>query len=130
MTCDPWSSSLPSTVEMFVPTSADMEFERYGLLVSSLYGEDGDGELIATGPDLTFRQALAAMTAYVRTECSWPGHDAAAELRDRVRAGELALAITPTAFIRDPDGGWDLRRHADGQPAAWLVSPWHPAHAR
>ncbi|MER6778454.1 MULTISPECIES: hypothetical protein [unclassified Streptomyces] len=124
---DPWSSSLAPTIETFNPTRADMEFERYGLFVSSLYGEDGYGELIAVGAGLTLRRAFAAMLAYTRTECSWDGYDAVAELRDRIRVGEMTLVIVPTVFIRRPDGGWDLRRHADGQPTAWLVSPWHPA---
>ncbi|NXY98799.1 hypothetical protein HYE82_31355 [Streptomyces sp. BR123] len=125
---DPWSSSLPPTVTTFTPARSDMEFEAYGVLVASLGGEDGYGELIAVGPDLTPRRALAAMVAYTRTECSWDGYDAVADLRDRIRDRDLALAIAPTIFTRQPDGGWDLHRHPDGQPAAWLVSPWHPAH--
>ncbi|MFD8577370.1 hypothetical protein ACFV1H_18805 [Streptomyces virginiae] len=126
MPVDPWASSLPATVPTFTPTAADMEATHYGIHVSSLGGEDGHGELIAVGADLTPRRALAAMVAYTRTECSWPGYDAVADLRIRDR--DLAIAIVPTVFIREDDGGWDLRRHTDGQPAAWLVSPWHPAH--
>ncbi|WP_030303458.1 hypothetical protein [Streptomyces katrae] len=126
MPCDPWASSLAPTVPTFIPTRADMESEHYGLLVSSL-GEDGDGELIAVGRDVTPRRALAAMTAYTRSYLNWSGYDAVAELRDRIRDRELTVAITPTVFIRRPDGGWDLCRRADGQPAAWLVSSWHPA---
>ncbi|MFF4644953.1 hypothetical protein [Streptomyces sp. NPDC001389] len=124
---DPWASPMPAA--RFTPTVVDMEFEAYGLLVSSLYGEDGDGELIAVGPGLTPRRALAAMTAYARTNLSWAGYDAVADLRDRIQARDLALAIAPTVFVRDADGGWDLHRRADGEPAAWLVSPWHNAHA-
>lgn len=125
---DPWSSSLAPTVTTFTPTLADMEFEAYGLLVSSLYGEDNDGEAIVVGPDLTEERALAAVLAYAEAVLSWDGYDAVADLRDRIRGRDLALAIVPTLFIREADGGWDLHRHPDGQPAAWLVSPWHPIH--
>lgn len=125
---DPWASSLPVAIPTFIPTAADMEATHYGLLISSLYGEDNDGELIAVGPGLTPRRALAAMVAYTRTERSWDGYDAVADLRDRIRDNQLALAIVPTQFIREPEGGWSTRWHAEEQPAAWLVSPWHPAH--
>lgn len=128
MPADPWASSLSVAIPTFNPTPADMEATHYGLLVASLYGEDNNGELIAVGPDLTPRRAFAAMHAYARTECSWGGYDAAADLRDRIRDNQLAVAIVPTQFIREPDGSWNARWHAEEQPAAWLVSPWHPAH--
>ncbi|MGW4505722.1 hypothetical protein ACWENO_13890 [Streptomyces sp. NPDC004436] len=129
MPADPWSSSLSVALYTFNPTAADMEATHYGLLVASLYGEDNDGELIVVGPDLTPRRAFAAMHAYMRTECRWPGYNAAAELRDRIRDNQLAIAIVPTQFIREADGGWSTRWHAQEQPAAWLVSPRHPAHS-
>lgn len=126
MPADPWSSSLP--LPTFAPTADDMEFQHDGLLVSSLYGEDTDGEAIVVGPDLTEERALAAALAWAENVLSWPGYDAAADLQARIRARDLAIAIVPTVFIREPDGSWDPRWHADGQAAAWLVSPWHPAH--
>ncbi|MFF5703427.1 hypothetical protein ACFY7H_13100 [Streptomyces sp. NPDC012794] len=127
MATDPWLSSFPSSVVTFTPTLDDMESEHYGLFVSSLGGEDTDGELIVVGADLTLRRALAAMAAHARTVCSWDGYDAVAELRDRINGGDFTVAITSTLFVREADGGWSLQRRADGQPAAWLVSPWHPA---
>jgi hypothetical protein len=113
---------MPESV--FTPTLADMESEHYGLLVSSL-GWDGCDGYIAVGRDLTMRRALAAVSAYARYTDLWLVEQV------RVQVGEYGfrLAITPTQFVRDVDGGWTAQPDADSPlAAAWLVPPDHPAH--
>lgn len=112
--------------EPFVPAAADMESEHYGLLVSSLGGEDTEGHLIAVGPDVTQDRALAAFTAFTRDVC---GHDDTVQLHEALVRGELAITITPTSFTREPDGEWTAHPHSAGSPpAAWLIPRYLLAH--
>lgn len=110
----------------FTPTRDDMDSELYGLLVSPLGGEYGDGEMIAVGLGLTSRRALAAFAAYARHN-AWGLPE---QLRTDLAAG-WTVAICPTQFTRESNGGWTAHPHTEGAPpAAWLVPPHHPAAAK
>ncbi|MCY0946290.1 hypothetical protein [Streptomyces antarcticus] len=104
----------------FIPSHEDMEGRFHGLLVSS-FGEDGDGELLAVGPGLSRRRAISACATYLRTVC---GYQEMEQWFADLRAARWTVAITPTAFTREPGGCWQAHPHSSGAAsAAWIVRP-------
>ncbi|MFJ3200984.1 hypothetical protein [Streptomyces sp. NPDC086989] len=104
----------------FTPTPTDMEASHYGFLVASLDPDYADGHLIAIGPDLTARRAVAAFHAYMRTELDDYSRTL---LVEEMRVGSLVVQIAPTRFIRGRYSWSATPGYPGGAPAAWLIAP-------
>ncbi|MEV8548344.1 hypothetical protein AB0L04_00615 [Streptomyces glaucescens] len=107
--------------DAFIPGVADgFVGPFYGLLVSDM--SDGE-EMIAFGPDLTERRALAAFSAFTR----WL--DPMLHRPLRLELGDVLgrrVHIEPTRFVRiDPHANegctWRVVRHENSLPAAWFI---------
>ncbi|MFJ4356893.1 hypothetical protein ACIP25_11550 [Streptomyces massasporeus] len=107
--------------DAFIPGEADgFAGPFYGLLVSEL--SDGE-EMIAFGPDLTVRRALAAFSAFTRQL------DPTLHQPLRLDLGDVLgrrVHVEPTRFVRiDPHANagctWRAVRLENSLPAAWLI---------
>ncbi|MFG3136091.1 hypothetical protein ACGFZA_07695 [Streptomyces sp. NPDC048211] len=106
--------------ESFTPAAADGFTEQHGLLVADMTDCEA---LIAIGPDLTERRALAAFSAHLRHVDQVLHDELRAELSD---PHGRRISIGPTRFTRiDPalhnGSDWQATRVNAGPAAAWLT---------
>ncbi|MDP5310426.1 hypothetical protein [Streptomyces poriferorum] len=106
--------------ESFTPAAAEGFTEQHGLLVADMTDCQ---ELIAIGPDLTERRALAAFSAHLRHVDQFLHDELRAELSD---PHGRRISIGPTLFVRtkpvaEDESEWRATRTSTGPAAAWLA---------